>query len=217
MKRNPRFSLIGYVDMAMNLLFGFVALFVVLIIMPKNQQENTTSKSTIEVNATMMIRLSWQDAVDHDVDIWIKSENPKEILNYQVDQTKTMYLDRDDMGSNYDMIMVDGNYQSSKINQEYYFIKVPIENRYTVNLHFYNKSKNKDETNLPANCIVELIRLQPSFQVVHKVNMTLNVEGEQKTAFILYTDKTGGIKNLVTDVQEEFIYKTKGGSGPGAF
>jgi hypothetical protein len=216
MKHNrvSRFNLIAYVDMAMNLLFGFVVMFAILLLLPKFQEE-TDAKTAVEVNATMMIRLTWQDSVDHDIDIWIKSENPKEILNYQVDQTKTMYLDRDDMGSNYDLIMVDGVYQSSKINQEYYFIKVPIENRYTVNLHFYNKSTLKEELNLPADCVVELIRLQPSFSVAYKTEIRLTAEGEQKTAFILYTDKTGGIKNIVSDVQENFIYKTKTG-GPGA-
>lgn len=203
MSKNKKYSsgLLGYIDISLNLMLGFAALFVILLLILKT--EDVVTETNMVSPGDIMVKLTWTEGDSSDVDLWIKSEDPEVYLSFRNKRNSIMFLDRDDLGNTGDVnVKKNGERVNNLSNSEIAYIKYQGKNRYVVNLHMYQLGKNK-----PVECMVELITTDPNYQVIYTQKIFLSFDGEERTAFAFTTKQDGSIENVTTDLDEKFIYK----------
>ena len=96
-------SNLSFNDLLFNVLVGFVMLFVIafLLINP------ITKKSDIPVKAEYLIVLNWDVDATDDVDLWVQRDSTKPV-GFSNRENAPLHLDRDDLGSTNDKIIIDG-------------------------------------------------------------------------------------------------------------
>lgn len=190
---------IGYVDLSLNLMLGFAALFIILLMILKT--ETVTTTTNMDVRGHLVVKLTWNKGYDTDVDLWVKTDLNDEIISFKNRQGKVMYLDYDDTGSANDNI--ENNNIQIKIdetNQEILYIKLKAETRFVVNIHLYRINSNHPD------CTVELISIDPNFRLIDSKQLTLTERGQEETVFIFYTDEDGKVTKVDLETKESFVY-----------
>lgn len=203
MSKNRKYSsgLLGYIDISLNLMLGFAALFVILLLILKT--EDVVTETNMVSPGDIMVKLTWTEGDHSDVDIWVKSEDPELYLSFRNKRNSIMFLDRDDLGNSGDVnVKKNGERVNNLTNSEIVYIKYQGENRYVINLHMYQLGNTT-----PVDCTVELITTDPNYRVIYSHSMKLSFKGEEQTAFAFTTDSDGRIENVTTDLVERFIYK----------
>lgn len=204
MKNNKqRFSLgtIGYIDLSLNLMLGFAALFIILLMILKT--ETVSEPTNMDVRGHIVIKLTWNENYDSDIDLWVKAEEPLEIVGFKNKQGKRMFLDYDDTGSNNDTLSALGTIiktVADPVNQEIMYIKLKVESRFVVNIHYYRKNSD------PVDCLVEIISIDPKFRLLKSKEIKLEFKGQEKTAFVFYTDENGNVTKIEDNIEEPFVY-----------
>ena len=96
-------SNLSFNDVLFNALLGFVVLFVLALLLINP----ITKKSDIPAKAEILITLEWDDMASDDIDIWVQGPTGVPI-SFQNKTNGVMHLDRDDLGTTNDRIVVDG-------------------------------------------------------------------------------------------------------------
>jgi len=154
-------SNLAFNDLLFNVLIGFVMLFVIafLLINP------ITKKADIPVKAEFIIILEWdQESVD-DVDLWVQRDNDKPV-GFANRELTPLHLDRDDLGTTNDIVLIDGVTKTLKSNREMTTIRGVVPGNYYVSVHAYHK---KDDT-IPYT--VTVMKVNP-FRQVYSITGTL--------------------------------------------
>lgn len=198
--KNRYGTLLGYVDICMNLLMCFIALFVFSMLLIKLEQVATPKDAKIESKGKILVHMTWDDKSFSDIDLWVKTDNPEEVVGFKKKDAPNMFLDNDNLGlRSHTVILMNGSSVTTYGNAENIIIKNCTQTRVTVNLHLYSAIEDK-----PVNAHVEVTLIDPYITVVSK-DIVLDRSGREITAVNFDLDEGCGIKNINTE-QIPFVY-----------
>lgn len=202
----------AYIDLLLNILTGIIFLFVLtsLLIQPIKEKTDPGLKK----NAEYIINVRWNNEIDCDVDIWVQDPLGN-IASFKKKEAGIMYIERDDIGIQGDVIKDDnGNVISQVVdNSETWILRGLIPGKFTVNLHAYACRKGKEISsafealklyyqigeaiNLPVT--VELIKVNPNYQVLKTDIVTLTKVWGEITVFNFELNKNGNAYNFTKE------------------
>lgn len=195
MSRHHHNSNLALNDLLFNVLVGFVFLFVLafLLINPVAKQGDIPTK------AEFIIQISWgEDRVD-DVDLWVQRDNEKPV-SYKDKISGEMHLERDDLGTKNDIVMVDGRTTILRFNGETVTIRGIIPGNYYVGLHYYDPMRavlayedNKnpgDFSGGPVTVETSIIKVNP-YRLVYQGTSTLVKKGDKINVIGFTVDSKG--------------------------
>jgi hypothetical protein len=130
-------SNLAFNDLLFNVLIGFVMLFVIafLLINP------ITKKADIPVKAEFIIILEWEQESVDDVDLWVQHDSNKPV-GFANRELTPLHLDRDDLGTTNDVVLIDGVTRTLKSNREMTTIRGIVPGDYYVSVHAYSKKED---------------------------------------------------------------------------
>ena len=147
-------SNLAFNDLLFNVLIGFVMLFVIafLLINP------IAKKADIPVKAEFIIVLEWDNEARDDLDLWVQLDENIPV-GFSNRENTPLHLDRDDLGTTNDKIVIDGVTVIIKSNRETTTIRGIIPGDYFIAVHAYHKK----ELTIPYT--VTVIKVNPFRQV----------------------------------------------------
>jgi hypothetical protein len=152
-------SNLAFNDLLFNALLGFVTLFILVLLLINPISKN----DDIPAHAEIMLILEWDGLVTDDIDIWVQGPEMKFPLSFQNKTSGFMHLDRDDLGSSSDTIMISGTAHIIKINREVVNMRGIMPGDYFVNVHVYSKKGGSS----PTRFTVSLVDINPYQEVIH--------------------------------------------------
>ncbi len=152
-------SNLAFNDILFNALLGFVTLFILVLVLINP----ITKQGDIPAYAEIMIILEWDGQVSDDIDIWVMGPGMEFPLSFQNKTSGFMHLDRDDLGSTSDTIMVAGVPKIIRINREVVNMRGIMPGDYFINVHIYGKYP----TDKPTLFTVSLVDINPYKEVIH--------------------------------------------------
>jgi hypothetical protein len=208
---------IAFLDLLFNIMLAFVFLFVVAFVLINNNQ-----KKTIEPKAEMMIILTWPDYAADDIDIWLQHPNGQPIW-WMNKNGGLVNLERDDLGLPNDITTTpDGYIKINPINREVIIFRGLVPGVYQANVHVFAKRgpdlrMSREQIDkivpLPYKVQVELVRLNPAYQSVTKVELLLEQQGQELSAFGFTILPDGTIANI-DNVERKFAAPPSFGGHP---
>ena len=133
-KKRRTGSNLAFNDLLFNVLIGFVMLFVIAFLMINP----IAKKADIPVKAEFMIVLEWDEDAHDDLDLWMQLDKNKPV-GFTNREDTPLHLDRDDLGTTNDRIVVDGKVIFIKTNRETITVSGIIPGDYFVTVHMYSK------------------------------------------------------------------------------
>lgn len=192
----------AYIDLLINLLTGTVVLFILttLLIAPI-----TKNNEGIKKNADYIITLEWPEAVDCDVDLWVR-DPLNNIVSYKIPESGLMYFERDDMGKRRSVYDINGEeVVIDPDNKEYITLRGTFPGEYVVNLHLYSCLSAQSNLGLPVDepievpLVVEVIKINPSLVVEKTIHMKMDFVWQEKTAIRFVMDDEKNIIRTASD------------------
>ena len=133
-KKRRTGSNLAFNDLLFNVLIGFVMLFVIAFLMINP----IAKKADIPVKAEFIIVLEWDEDAHDDLDLWMQLDKNKPV-GFTNREDTPLHLDRDDLGTTNDRIVVDGKVIYIKTNRETITVRGIIPGDYFVTVHMYSK------------------------------------------------------------------------------
>jgi hypothetical protein len=191
MKRRGEFPGIATVDVCINLVLVF-AVLLKLSLLAINVESAESAQKRLKSSALFLIKVVWAGESDDDVDTYV-SDPLSHLVYFRRLQDGLMNLDRDDTGSNSNLIRLpDGGVAKSAYNEEQVEIRGLIEGEYIVNLHMYRKA-----TPTPTKVIVTLYKVAGGEDVqIHERVLTLAAQTQEETAFRFTLTKSGEVADI---------------------
>lgn len=186
-------------DVILCLTIGFIAIAVVAIFAIQEKQK----AADIKTKAEFVVVLTWQDKVDHDVDLWIRDPNGN-VMFFRAKQVGVMHLDRDDLGNKDDTHVENGVVHIVPYNQEIATIRGLIEGEWVINTHFYRVS-NDIGFDRSAHCNLTVTKLNPIAKIVLSESFVLTESWEEKTIARLVMTPAGDILSIVKDFPAKLV------------
>lgn len=207
--KNRSSFLMSFLDMVFAMLLAVCCLLLLTYILIITVKEETKK---VETKAEILITMTWDDKSANDIDMWVLSPERMKI-GYGNKQNSYMGLERDDLGLSNDMIATDpgavsGEQQLIYKNIETVAIRTLRPGRYIVNVNWYSAKPNPvtGETKVINEEIeVQLIRVNPSYNVSAVSKIVLPAQRAEKTAFSFDITEDGKIENISYEDQP-FIY-----------
>jgi len=180
-------SNLAFNDILFNALLGFVTLFILVLVLINP----ITKQGDITAYAEIMIILEWDGEVSDDIDIWVKGPGMKSPLSFQNKTSGFMHLDRDDLGTTSDTIVVGGIASIIKINREVVNMRGIMPGDYFINVHVYAKPASSN----PTLFTVSLVDINPYKEEIH-VQHYATKSGELFKIPAFTVDKEGNISDI---------------------
>ena len=206
-KKRRTGSNLAFNDLLFNVLIGFVMLFVIafLLINP------IAKKADIPVKAEFIIVLEWDEEATDDVDLWVQLDD-KLPVGFSNRENTPLHLDRDDLGTTNDKIVIDGVTHIIKTNRETTTVRGIIPGDYYIVVHAYHKK----EVTIPYT--VTVIKVNPFRQLyslsgeittmreIHRLPaFTIDANGRVKSIFQHFKDvvptRDSGMDNTLSNAQ----------------
>lgn len=187
---------------------GFFVLFIVAFF-----YVNPIAKlGKIDNKAEFMVTVTWPYEIDTDIDTWL--EEPSGALIWYNDKTpknSASHLDRDDLGNENDVIVVDNKRIEIKRNQEIVTIRGIVPGNYTLNIHYYNSRYAGSGPDPVVPVTVKVEKLNPSVKTIYDTPepIRLTTEGEERTILHFTVDEAGDVIETSTDPFISLIKKEK--------
>jgi hypothetical protein len=179
-------TFVPFTDILFNALLGFAVM--VFIAFALIRPESKTGD--IEVNADMIITVSWPDGLPDDIDTYV--EDPAgNVVWYHKREAGLVHLDRDDRGTYRDTIIIDGEEVAYPLNQETVTIRGIIAGEYVINVFYY---LNQSPGAVPVTVKVE--KINPEVSVVYFGTVDLLREGQEETVARFTLDEDGNVTGL---------------------
>ena len=179
-------TFVPFTDILFNALLGFVVMVFIAFALIKPESKT----GDIEVNADMIITVSWPDGLPDDIDTYV--EDPAgNVVWYHKREAGLVHLDRDDRGAYRDTIVVNGQEIDYPLNQETVTIRGIIPGEYVVNVFYYlNQSPG------PVPVTVKVEKINPEVSVVYFGTVDLTREGQEETVARFTLDDQGNVTGL---------------------
>lgn len=163
-----------FLDLLFNMLLGITALFFIAFMMINPVDKKNKN---IESKAEFIITVTWDSDSPDDVDTYL--EDPLgNILYYQAREVGVMHLDRDDLGSrNDEVILRNGKKLYVKDNREVVAIRGIVPGEYVLNVHMYTKYGKESK---PTKVKVTVDKINP-FSTISSREFFLKKSGDEKT------------------------------------
>jgi len=179
-------TFVPFTDILFNALLGFAVM--VFIAFALIRPESKTGD--INVNADMIITVSWPDGMPDDIDTYV--EDPAgNVVWYHKREAGLVHLDRDDRGTYRDTIIVNGQEIDYPLNQETVTIRGIIPGEYVINVYYY---LNQSPGSVPVSVKVE--KINPEVSVVYFGTVDLTREGQEETVARFTLDNDGNVTGL---------------------
>ena len=200
---NEKFkSTIGFIDIIFNILIGFAFLFIIAFILIKPEAK----KEDFERKAEFVIIMEWPLDKVEDVDLWV-SDPSGATCSFRTPRVNLMHLDKDDLGTRNDTVMVNGQPVVIKINREVTTIRGIVPGEYIVNAHLYSgnvgsTTSGSSQSGFPVS--VEVVKVNPSYKVIFKGEREFIRRGQEET-FVRFKINHEGNVIEVNTLQKNFI------------
>jgi hypothetical protein len=181
-------STLAFVDLLFNVLLGFVFLFIVAFILINP----IAKQADVKVPAEFMIVMTWPDDDHNDIDLWV-ADPLGNYVYFARRESGFLNLDRDDLGSTTDMVIVDGKEVRVGINREVVTIRGIISGRYLVSAHYYSDRSVAAIGPIPVT--VEVIKLNP-YKIVYRQDLILQDTGQVKNFYQFSLSHSGSVTNI---------------------
>jgi hypothetical protein len=176
-----------FIDLSFLVAISFMLMFAVAIIQIKIESKETD----IETHAEYVIVLTWQDSINHDVDIWVR--DPQEnLLFFRSKEVGIMHLDRDDLGNTNDKYYENGEEKIVPANQEIVTIRGFVSGEWIINSHFYRVSPDASAEKV-AKCNLVVTKLNPKAKVILNRNFVLDTYWQEKTVTRFLMSSNGDV------------------------
>ena len=124
-------TFVPFTDILFNALLGFAIMVFIAFALIRPDSKT----GDIEVNADMIITVSWPDLMPDDIDTYV--EDPAgNVVWYHKREAGLVHLDRDDRGNFRDTIFVNGKEIQYPLNQETVTIRGIIPGEYVINVYY---------------------------------------------------------------------------------
>lgn len=166
-------------DVVFNMLMVFALLFIVL---PHSPKKDEAKNEAVKSAGDMMVEIHWQDKVDIDIDLWVKSPDDDRPVGYSNRAGKTFNLLRDDLGASND---------STDRNFEMAYSRGLPAGEYVINIHYFVSREPGSPGEVPVEVIISTKAGDSgAMKQVIKRTATLRVLGEEITVvrFVLRED-----------------------------
>lgn len=203
MEQNRYSNTIGFLDLLFLTLLGFVFLFIMSFIMM-----NPPVNENIEPKADIIVMMEWDDMSPHDIDLWCKLPGyGNRTVNFNNRTQGLVNLERDDRGIDNDILRIDDGFIINYRNREVLTWRGLVAGTYIINAHFYDRHGGDfdengislgEPTTEPVTVNISLIKLNPRYQILKEVKITLYKIGDERTAFSFTITPHGDIVNINT-------------------
>lgn len=192
-------------DLFLLLAMGFVVLFVIAFILIKPVDPK---QKDIDLEEQLLIKLEWDDQATSDVDLWVLMPSG-ETVSFKQKNVRTASLERDDRGTQSDLIYVNGKEVFHKNNTEIVRLKHLEDGLYYVSVQFYSDAMCKIAA---RDCNKEDFVLTVHDGIKHKdlAIMTGTVYKYAETPMLKITVNDGAIESY--EQSDRFIAVVKNGS-----
>jgi len=187
MAQTKRLQSDPFTDLLFNALLGFTFLFLVAI-MFMNPEAKT---GIIDPKAEYIITITWEDNRPEDIDTWVEDPDGR-VIWFRNTEAGLLHLDRDDRGLLNDTITINGEEVQNPLNQEVVTLRGVVKGEYVVNLHYYND----EGTNRSVDVNVRLVKVNPVFKIIYYGTVTMDKQGDEKTALRFVISRDGKISNI---------------------
>jgi len=191
-------STLAFTDLLFNVLIGFAFLFIIafILINPITEEANIKSK------AEFMVIMEWDDHSHYDVDLWMQDPF-NTIVGFPNRDAGWLHLDRDDLGSSNDTIMLaNGETKIIWLNREIMTVRGRAPGEYIVNVHLYS-TKNRQDGPIDVN--VQVLKINP-YSEIHNDVITLKNNKQEETV-IRFTINNKGEVISKNKLQKRFAGK----------
>jgi hypothetical protein len=188
-KLRRRYGQDPFTDMLFNILLVLSLLFAMALVFinPPAKEGNVLLK------AEFIISVTWPDNDPNDIDTWVQ-DGAGRLCWFKSRDEGLMHLDRDDRGALNDTIVVNGKEIVNPLNQEVVTLRGIEPGEYTVNVHYY---KSEDSKAVPVT--VQVVKINPRAEVAYYGLITLDRQGQEKTAVRFTLSSTGKVSDLNTE------------------
>jgi len=179
-------TFVPFTDILFNALLGFVVMVFIAFALIRPE----TKTGDVNVNADMIITVSWPDGLPDDIDSYV--EDPAgNIVWYHTREAGLIHLDRDDRGNFRDTIFVNGAEVQYPLNEETVTVRGIVPGEYVVNVFYYLR---QSPGTVPVSVKVE--KINPSVSVVYFGTVNLTRESQEETVVRFTLDKDGGVTDI---------------------
>lgn len=195
----------GMLDVLYIMLIGFIVMFFIAI-----QHMNPVRKMiNDDPKAEYQITMTWQPDHTSDVDLWVQDPTGAKV-SFRDTTVNLMHLDRDDLGSSSDVMVVPetGQVIVVELNREVVSLRGIVPGWWTVNVHLYGHTDKR-----PAQVHVEVTRINP-YVVVDIFDTTLDFSGQEQTVLRFKLDSKGNTVNK-NRLSKQLFDGTLGDGGSG--
>lgn len=193
---------LSFIDLLMSVLGVLIILFLIsLALIAPSKKDNEGVKK----NADFVITLEWPTDIDCDMDLWVRDPQNR-LVWYNRKEEGAMYLERDDRGKRGSVVSGgDGTQVVDPDNKEFITLRGTSEGEYVINVVAYSciqegsasGKKIGDPINVPF--VVELVRINPIFVSVKRVELTATKVAQELTAIRFILNKNKEIVRFVYD------------------
>lgn len=180
-------STIAFIDLLFNILVGFVFLFLVAFLMINP----VAKKNDIKAKAEFMITMEWPDSDKNDMDLWVRDPLGNR-CGFKSKEVGLMNLDRDDLGSYNDMVIINGEPISIEGNKETISIRGIVPGEYLISGHFYRMN---EEISGPVPVRVEVIKINP-YAVLYQQTIEFSTKGELHNYYAFTINNLGFLTGI---------------------
>lgn len=160
-------------------LAGFVA--VVLLLLP-HLHPPKDAEAAVNSPGNVIVEIRWPDEMDADVDLWVQAPGDRPV-GYSNKGGRIFNLLRDDLGKRGD---------TTDLNYEIAYSRGVPSGEYTVNVHLYRNTGGY--VSIPVTVSVSVkTQSNESARRLLTTDLTLQKEGEERTAFRFSLDGKGGL------------------------
>jgi len=166
--------------------------FAVLLIYALIQIQPPAKKTEVERKAEFLIILEWDDRSSADLDLW----NMDPLDNIVWFRNKTggfLHLDKDDLGTRNDKIIVNGEEKIIYINREVVTIRGIVPGEYITNVHAF-----RILSGTIVSGSVRLLKLNPYIEYATE-HFVFKNKGDEITAFRFNIDEDGYVIDINQD------------------
>ena len=125
-------STIGFTDLLFNILVGFAFLFIIAFLLIKPEAK----KEDFERKAEFIVIMEWDHDAADDIDLYVQDPAGGRV-SFRHPRIHLMHLDKDDLGTTNDTIVINGIPTIVRINREVVTIRGITKGEYIVNAHYF--------------------------------------------------------------------------------
>lgn len=192
--RHHHNSNLAFNDLLFNVLVGFVFLFVIAFIL----MNPVAKQGDILTKAEFVIQLNWGDERFEDIDLWVQRDDNVPV-SYRDKRSSVMHLERDDLGTKNDTVVINGGEKIIKQNTEVITVRGIVPGDYYVGVHYYSnmngyKKYNKVPDTDEIEVEVVITKINP-YSVVYKTKVMLYKEGDKANIIGFTIDQNGDVSD----------------------